>query len=93
MDFNYELLIPPLALDMVKQWLHEDMSSFDFNNFIIGNSKISTFHLYCKNDCILSGLAFVKLLIEEYSLSAEYFYHDGDKINLNKEKFDSNGNL
>jgi nicotinate-nucleotide pyrophosphorylase (carboxylating) len=58
MSLNFSHLLPPTFKEKVKEWIIEDVPSFDFGAAVVGDSEEEA-HLYAKSN--LSKLLKLKL--------------------------------
>ncbi|KAF2072993.1 hypothetical protein CYY_005705 [Polysphondylium violaceum] len=80
------LLFPPNAIQtLVRQWLDEDIPSFDYGGAVVGND-IKTAHLLGKQRGIFSGAPFFNEIFTQLNCKITWFIKDGQEFNL-----DSNG--
>lgn len=56
---NYAHLLPPSWKAKITEWIHEDIPSFDYGGFVVGESPKEAI-LYCKKDgsSVLAGVPF-----------------------------------
>lgn len=75
---RYPSMIPIAAEAQLKNLLAEDLGFCDITSHLLGEEKGSS-HIIAKEDCILSGLAHVKYLLELRGLHVTLFFTDGAK--------------
>lgn len=63
----------------ITEWLSEDVPSFDFGAFVVGN-KQETASLYMKQEGLISGVPFAAEVFKQCDLEVEWKYHEGDCI-------------
>ncbi|ODV60356.1 nicotinate-nucleotide diphosphorylase (carboxylating) [Ascoidea rubescens DSM 1968] len=69
----------------ITDWLSEDVASFDYGGYVVGEA-LTDATLYCKQNALISGLPFVKEVFNQCGIqNIKWYYKDGDYINLNKE--------
>jgi len=54
---SFANLLPPSWKTTVQQWLQEDIPSFDYGGFVVGD-KLETATLYGKTKGVLAGVPF-----------------------------------
>jgi len=83
---DLSLLFPPNSIEsLVKQWLNEDIPSFDYGGAVVG-SDVKTAHLLGKQKGIFSGTPFFNEIFNQLNCKVTWFIKDGEEFNL-----DSNG--
>jgi len=65
-------------------WLKEDLPSFDYGGFVVGN-KIDEAILYMKTSGIVAGEPFVTAIFKELGCSVEWKIYEGSFVSLEKE--------
>lgn len=86
-DLNFEHLLPINGQwkQTITDWLSEDVASFDYGGYVVGDT-LNNANLYCKQECILSGVVFAKELYKQVGITnIEWFYKDGDYLNPEKD--------
>jgi nicotinate-nucleotide pyrophosphorylase (carboxylating) len=63
----------------ITEWLSEDVPSFDFGAFVVGN-KQETASLYMKQYGLISGIPFAAEVFKQCELQVEWHYQEGDYI-------------
>lgn len=87
MALNFEHLLPLNGLwkQSITEWLSEDVASFDYGGYVVGDSQKDA-HLYCKQACVLSGVPFAKEVYRQVGITnIEWFYKDGDHLDPEKD--------
>ncbi|KYQ89341.1 nicotinate-nucleotide diphosphorylase (carboxylating) [Tieghemostelium lacteum] len=78
MDLSF--LFPKQTVSgLVKDWLKEDIPSFDYGGVIVGED-IKTAHLLGKQHGYFSGRLFVQEIFDELKCKVEWFIKDGEEI-------------
>lgn len=78
---DYSCLLTDNWEKKIDQWLDEDVPSFDFGGFIVGN-EIKIAALWAKQECTLSGSPFFTRIFEKLGCIVEFKFSDGDDITL-----------
>ncbi|ODV90936.1 hypothetical protein CANCADRAFT_2654 [Tortispora caseinolytica NRRL Y-17796] len=60
----------------IKNWLSEDVPSFDIGGFVVGED-IRTGSLYCKQAGTIAGIPFAQQVYDECNLQVEWTYTEG----------------
>lgn len=76
-----EGVLHPLRLqNLVREWLLEDTSSFDFGGGVVGDRRCE-FTIYMKSRGVLAGIPFVNALFRELNLQFTWLQKEGDQLN------------
>ncbi len=70
-------LTETLIRKKVNDWLEEDIPSFDFAGFVVGDNKESAV-LLCKSEGVLAGVPFFDCVFAELGCTVQWFYKEGD---------------
>jgi nicotinate-nucleotide pyrophosphorylase (carboxylating) len=76
---NFSSLLPPTFKNQVQQWIIEDVPSFDFGAFVVGDTK-EEMTLLVKSNLVLAGVPFVNVICEEFGISIEWKIQEGTHI-------------
>ena len=72
-----QALLPQANLkETVKIWLKEDIPSFDFGGYVVGERE-ETAVLLCKSPGILCGIPFVEAIFQELNCQINWLYPEG----------------
>lgn len=74
-------LITSSQRDVIIGWLHADCPGFDVGGFVVGDQAV-TFQLFCKQPCIISGLAFADVIFDHLGVEIEWHVSEGSVITL-----------
>jgi len=72
-------LLPPSWKTNVQQWLQEDVPSFDFGGFVVGD-KLETATLYGKTKGVLAGVPFFEAIFEILDCKVEWLIKEGQEF-------------
>ena len=76
-------LLSPLRLKaIVHSWLEEDVPSFDFGGFVVGE-KYSEAQLLIKSPGVVAGIPFFSAVFNEIDCEVEWIVKEGDYIEDN----------
>lgn len=76
-DLKY--LLPPDLKDSVVEWLREDIPSFDYGGYVVGNVD-ETALLLCKAPGVFCGRPFVDAIFEHLGCVVEWFVQEGVEL-------------
>ena len=76
-DFSH--LLPPHYRQLVRSWLQEDIPSFDYGGFVVGNGRREAV-LLCKSPGVLCGVPFFTAVFEELGCGVEWLYTEGSLL-------------
>lgn len=76
---DYTHLLPAHYRDLTHSWLREDVPSFDYGGFVVGN-KPEEAVLLCKSPGILCGVPFFNAIFEELDCKVEWLYTEGSLL-------------
>jgi len=74
-----DLLLPSTVNAQIKTWLKDDVPTFDYGGYVVGNT-IRTATLWGKSRGIMAGKPFVQAVFDEVGCKVEWFKDDGDRI-------------
>lgn len=77
MSFSH--LLPPTFKTQVQAWIQEDVPSFDFGAYVVGD-KIVSAYLLVKSKLVLAGFPFFEEICKEFGLGYEWKASEGDVI-------------
>lgn len=77
---NYSNLLPQTEVrDTVKQWLEEDIPSFDVGGFVVGNSP-SEANILFKSQGVLAGIPFAQAVFDLLQCTVIWKYEEGAEL-------------
>jgi len=76
---SFKNLLPPSWKTTVQQWLQEDIPSFDYGGFVVGD-KLETATLYGKTKGVLSGVPFFEAVFELLNCKVEWILKEGQEF-------------
>lgn len=76
-DLKY--LFPPDLKDSVVQWLKEDIPSFDYGGYVVGDAE-ETALLLCKAPGVFCGKPFVDAIFAHLGCRVEWFVQEGVEL-------------
>jgi len=79
------MLLPPSWERIVDEWLDEDIPSFDYGGYVVGES-IHVAILYGKSNGVISGVPFFNRVFERLGCSVEWKFKEGDYIDVSEGK-------
>ena len=79
MSGGWSHLLPPHTREVVRSWLQEDIPSFDYGGFVVGDAPESAV-LLCKSSGTLCGIPFFNMVFAELDCSVEWSYSEGDEL-------------
>lgn len=74
-----DLLLPSDVNAHIKAWLKEDVPSFDYGGYVVGDTP-NTARLLGKSKGILAGRPFFQAVFDEVGCTVEWNKSDGDRI-------------
>ncbi|KAJ2447329.1 nicotinate-nucleotide diphosphorylase (carboxylating) [Coemansia sp. RSA 2424] len=75
----YAALLPVTFARTIENWLAEDIPSFDYGGYVVGNdSKVAT--LYCKSKGVLAGVPFFDQVFHHTGCSVVWAVEEGVEI-------------
>jgi len=86
MNTQYRTLLPPCWESKIDEWLKEDVPSFDYGGFVVGD-KVERAEILCKADGVLCGVPFVDRIFQTLGCKVEWHFQEGDSISV------KNGNV
>mmetsp|Transcript_58535 Transcript_58535/g.171248 ORF Transcript_58535/g.171248 Transcript_58535/m.171248 type:complete len:331 (+) Transcript_58535:51-1043(+) len=78
-----DLILPTHFKDVVREYLRQDMPSFDIGAYVVGDAPC-TAKLLAKTDGILSGVPFFNAVFEELGCTVEWLLQEGDTVGPKK---------
>jgi nicotinate-nucleotide pyrophosphorylase (carboxylating) len=78
---GYRGLLPNNWKSYVQSWLQEDIPSFDYGGYVVGE-KEETATLYCKADGILAGCPFFEEVFAQCDCTVEWLAVEGARLDL-----------
>ncbi|KAI8320767.1 nicotinate-nucleotide diphosphorylase [Martensiomyces pterosporus] len=82
---NYSALLPPTFSRTIEDWLAEDITSFDYGGFVVGDDdKVAT--LYCKSDGVIAGRPFFDEVFHQTGCSVKWTHEEGAEVELTTGK-------
>ena len=76
---NYGHLLPPHYRSLVQDWLKEDIPSFDYAGYVVGDQKEKAV-LLCKSPGVLCGGPFVDAIFDHLGCAVEWHYEEGTEL-------------
>lgn len=76
---NVATLLPPTWKAVVREWLAQDVPTFDVGGAVVGDAPAEA-ALLCKTSTILAGVPFFDAVFEELSCTVAWHYKEGDKV-------------
>jgi len=76
---SYAHLLPPHYRLMVEGWLKEDIPSFDYAGYVVGD-KIEKAVLLCKSRGVLCGRPFVDAIFDHLGCQVDWHYEEGTEL-------------
>ncbi|KAK6460639.1 nicotinate-nucleotide pyrophosphorylase [Scheffersomyces coipomensis] len=83
MSSNYANLLPVNGKwrQQITDFLSEDVPSFDFGAYVVGN-KLETASLYLKQSGLICGVPFAQEVFNQCELEVEWFHKEGEFITV-----------
>eukprot|EP01098_Paradermamoeba_levis_P012817 TRINITY_DN5695_c0_g1_i1.p1 TRINITY_DN5695_c0_g1~~TRINITY_DN5695_c0_g1_i1.p1 ORF type:complete len:305 (-),score=92.87 TRINITY_DN5695_c0_g1_i1:52-966(-) len=78
---NFSSLLPPSWKSIITEWLKEDIPSFDFGGFVVGE-KPERAILYCKATGVLAGVPFFEEIFTQLNCTVEWKLPEGSLIEV-----------
>ncbi|KNE63839.1 nicotinate-nucleotide diphosphorylase (carboxylating) [Allomyces macrogynus ATCC 38327] len=78
---NFAHLLPPSWKTSVAAWLAEDIPSFDYGGFVVGDKDDSA-TLWCKANGVLAGVPFVDEIFKQVDCRVEWIAKEGEFIDV-----------
>lgn len=75
-DFQHLLPASGQWKQDITNWLQEDVPSFDFGGYVVGN-KIKHATLFCKQKGIISGIPFVNEVFKQCDVTVNWLFDEG----------------
>ncbi|CDR41796.1 CYFA0S08e00122g1_1 [Cyberlindnera fabianii] len=63
----------------VTRWLSEDVPSFDYGGYVVGNDQ-KTATLWCKQEGVIAGIPFAQEVFDQCKLKVEWLVKEGDYL-------------
>lgn len=77
---NLFAMLPPFVVQQkVRDWLLEDVPSFDVGGMVVGD-KMEQAVMLCKSNGVLAGVPFVNAVFKELGCEVEWFYEEGQEL-------------
>ncbi|KAJ1889008.1 nicotinate-nucleotide diphosphorylase (carboxylating), partial [Kickxella alabastrina] len=76
---KFAALLPPTFTRTIEAWLAEDIPSFDYGGFVVGDAP-KTATLYCKSPGVLSGIPFFNEVFRQTGCSVTWDIEEGAEI-------------
>jgi len=76
---KHHLLLPPHFREDIKEYLRQDMPSFDIGAFVVGDKPMVA-QLLAKTDGVLAGVPFFDAVFDELGCSVEWHFAEGDFV-------------
>ncbi|XP_065890503.1 nicotinate-nucleotide pyrophosphorylase [carboxylating]-like [Dysidea avara] len=76
---SYAHLLPPHYRSMVVGWLKEDIPSFDYAGYVVGD-KTEKAVLLCKSRGVLCGRPFVDAIFDHLGCAIDWHYEEGTEL-------------
>ncbi|CAJ0650430.1 11749_t:CDS:2 [Entrophospora sp. SA101] len=81
---SYSYLLPLSYKEDIKAWLKEDVPSFDYGGFVVGNTLENAI-LYGKSPGVLAGVPFFNEVFSQLNCSVDWFLEEGECFEPVKE--------
>jgi len=81
MASDLHMLLPPSWETLVDTWLDEDIPSFDYGGYVVGE-KLEKAVLLGKANGMLAGVPFFTRIFERLGCHVEWIKHEGDHIDI-----------
>ncbi|KAI9179065.1 nicotinate-nucleotide diphosphorylase (carboxylating) [Blastocladiella emersonii ATCC 22665] len=81
MPSNYAHLLPPSWKTSVTAWLQEDIPSFDYGGFVVGDKQDEA-TLWCKASGVLAGVPFVDEIFRQVECRVEWLVAEGEFVDV-----------
>ncbi|KAJ3330154.1 hypothetical protein HDU76_006306 [Blyttiomyces sp. JEL0837] len=78
-DQHFDHLLPSTYKDIVTAWLAEDVPSFDYGGFVVGETD-QVAVLYCKAKGVLAGVPFFNEVFRQVDCKVEWFAKEGAEL-------------
>jgi len=76
MKEDCHLLLSPSWKKTIQGWLEEDIPSFDFGGYVVGDNPEKAI-LYCKGEGVLAGVPFFTEIFNQLDCKVEWKYKEG----------------
>lgn len=76
---DFSTLLPPTFKKVVQEWITEDIPSFDFGAFVVGNKEDEA-NLLVKSSLVLAGVPFANEILDTFELKYEWKIKEGTYI-------------
>eukprot|EP01126_Amoeba_proteus_P044533 TRINITY_DN4951_c0_g2_i1.p1 TRINITY_DN4951_c0_g2~~TRINITY_DN4951_c0_g2_i1.p1 ORF type:complete len:267 (-),score=57.16 TRINITY_DN4951_c0_g2_i1:253-960(-) len=80
---SYDYLLPPCWERKIDEWLEEDIPSFDYGGFVVGNKRERA-EILCKSTGVLCGVPFVTRIFEKVDCEIEWHFTEGTEIDVSR---------
>ncbi|KAJ1964485.1 nicotinate-nucleotide diphosphorylase (carboxylating) [Dipsacomyces acuminosporus] len=78
---DYSTLLPPTFSRTIENWLAEDITSFDYGGFVVGNDE-KVAMLYCKSNGVIAGKPFFDEVFRQMGCSVQWTHEEGAEVRL-----------
>ncbi|KAJ2241742.1 nicotinate-nucleotide diphosphorylase (carboxylating), partial [Coemansia sp. RSA 455] len=76
---RHAALLPATFSRTIEDWLAEDIPSFDYGGYVVGNDdKVAT--LFCKSDGVLAGVPFFDQVFQHTGCTVKWNFEEGAEI-------------
>jgi nicotinate-nucleotide pyrophosphorylase (carboxylating) len=76
---KYASLLPPNWTSVIPQWLQEDIPSFDYGGYVVGETP-TTAHLFGKTSGVLAGVPFVNEIFRQLGCTIQWHVNEGERF-------------
>ncbi|KAI3657856.1 hypothetical protein MP638_003174 [Amoeboaphelidium occidentale] len=76
-------LLPLSVDDTVRQWLAEDIPSFDYGGYVVGENPVEAV-LYCKSPGVLAGRPFFDAVFKQVGCTVKWLIEEGTFIDTSQ---------
>lgn len=78
---HFEALLPTNWKSQLDEWLHEDIPSFDYGGFVVGN-KAERAEIVCKQSGVICGVYFLNHVFSALDCKITWEVSEGDAIDV-----------
>ncbi|KAJ1882382.1 nicotinate-nucleotide diphosphorylase (carboxylating) [Coemansia sp. RSA 1722] len=75
----FAALLPPTFARTIENWLAEDIPSFDYGGFVVGDDEKEA-TLYCKSQGVLAGVPFFNEVFRQTGCTVTWSFEEGAEI-------------
>ncbi|KAJ1941349.1 nicotinate-nucleotide diphosphorylase (carboxylating) [Linderina pennispora] len=79
MPTDFTALLPPTFHRTIEGWLAEDIPSFDYGGYVVGNEE-KTATLYCKSPGVVAGRPFFDEVFRQVGCTVSWNHEEGAEI-------------